>query len=116
MNKLWLLLGNSIYFFARPGIALLLKNETPVAGVLREVREETGLTLNAMTLTDKGSFTCEDQGFKFHYQLFITRVMEPAPLSHHWLEIANAAWIPRHDIEQYKLTAEVTQALLFWPK
>lgn len=152
MKTIWLLIGNIIYFFTRPLIALLLRNskrtrvmvvhkdnillvkgwlgdgswmlpggglhkhETPVAGVLREVREETGLTLKAMTLTDKGTFKCQDRGYNFHYQLFITRIMESVQPTRSRIEIGDVAWVARHDIEQYKVTAEVTQALLFWPK
>ncbi len=93
----------------------LHKHEAPNDGVLREVREEVGISLDASHLSLAGKFVCDEKGFNFKYYLFVCRATELYELRPQLLEISEARWIGRDDLANYKLGSEVIQSLDSWP-
>jgi len=79
------------------------RGEELVAGLLREVREETGLVLKPVTLLKLGKVTVRSKGIVSHLHYFVTSITDSPTLALRRFEIVDAAWL---DLE--KLTKATT--------
>jgi 8-oxo-dGTP diphosphatase len=90
------------------------KGEEPRQAAVREVQEETGLTIDAMKLTDIGNYQHLASGFRFRYQGFYIVIPIAEPLHGRWPEILQAEWTPLQDLSKLKLELSVGVLLDAW--
>ena len=88
--------------------------EDPLAGAIREVREEIGLQLKPSDFTSSGSFQALDDGFSFKYDLYLVELAEKPELQLQRLEILEARWFRRAGAVPLPASPEVAQALANW--
>lgn len=109
MVKSWL--GTSQW--GLPGGGLHSKEE-PVAGALRELHEETGLSLKPSQLKFLYKGTAHHHGLGFRYWCYVAELPETLPIRRQQLEITNVAWRPIADLTEEALTGETWAALTAW--
>lgn len=88
--------------------------EDPLAGAIREVREEIGLQLKPANFTSAGRFKAQDDGFNFTYDLYIVTLPVKPELQLQRLEILEARWFRRAGAVPIPASPEVSQALANW--
>jgi len=66
--------------------------EDRVSGLLREVREEVGVTLDAKQVAYVGTRSYEQHGFWYRYHVYVAYVTQTPKLTLQQPEIAEAAW------------------------
>ena len=99
--------------WALPGGGLH-KGEVDKAGAIREVKEETGLTLQAKHLKPLYSGRTKRHGLSFDFVCFVTKLPAPTKVSKQLLEITDIAWLDLKDLQPNELTADAQQALSTW--
>lgn len=90
----------------------LHQNENPFDGLLREVKEEIGVSLTQQQTKHAFDAFCSDRGLKFHYFAFVAEISEKPKIHRQSLEIAATIWQPLKK-PKVLLTPD-TQALLDW--
>ena len=88
--------------------------EDPLAGAIREVREELGLQLKPADFTSVGQFKARDDGFQFSYDLYIVDLPTKPELQLQRLEILEARWFRRAGAVPLPACPELAQALANW--
>ena len=86
-NGKWVLPGGGLH-----------KGEDPMAGVLRELYEETGVKLDSSTVESGGIVMATDSGLTFRYHRFFAELPGVTFLQEQALEIITAQWVPLAEI------------------
>lgn len=73
--------------------------EAKVAGAIREVREETGLRLEASQLREIHKETAREYGLRFKAVIFEARLSDRPPVTAQRFELVEAAWLPLTALE-----------------
>ncbi len=89
----------------------LHKGEDPVAGVIRETHEETGIRLTAAEVANLGSEPLRVNGASFSCHYFTAALRRPAGLRLQPVEILKADWVEREAMAGMKLGPDVARAL-----
>ena len=89
-------------------------HEDPLAGAIREVREEIGLALKPADFTAVGCFKVRDGGFNFSYDLYIVALAAKPDLQLQRLEILEERWFRRAGAVPEPASPEVSRALASW--
>ncbi len=92
------------------------RGEHPVAGALREVAEETSITLQAKDLKPMYETTGNYRGLKFRYTCYIAHLTKRPPLQKQALEITEITWFPLKKVTAQNTTADTYQAVQTWSK
>jgi 8-oxo-dGTP pyrophosphatase MutT (NUDIX family) len=71
----------------------LHKGEDPVEGVMREVREETGITVNRSSIRKLAVEPYNNRGIHFTCHYFAAELSEQAALKPQPFEISEVAWV-----------------------
>lgn len=96
----------------------LHKNEDPKTGVLRELREETGLVLDEsdIKVLFKDTFT-KERGFSFYVDCFMAHIESPILPKPETAEILKARWITVDDLlKNHSVQPSVISNLEAWLK
>jgi 8-oxo-dGTP pyrophosphatase MutT (NUDIX family) len=109
VTKAWLSDGK----WSLPGGGLH-QGETALAGVSRELQEETGLILKAAVFQSLGSFQFKNHGLVFAYQLFSAQVATLPILNRQRREITELAWLSPGELTAANSAPDVLQALQTW--
>ena len=88
--------------------------EDPLAGAIREVREELGLQLTPKDFVKVGQFAARDDGFNFSYDLYFVDLPTKPELQLQSVEILEARWFRRAGATPIPASPEVAQALANW--
>lgn len=89
--------------------------ESMVEALVREVREELGIMLSTGDCVSYGLRTFAKRRLHFEYELYMVELGELPTLKLQWLEIADAQWFTRTEIETWvHQSPEVSEALLIW--
>ena len=88
--------------------------EDPLAGALREVREELGLQLKPKDFISAGRFQARDEGFNFAYDLYLVDLPVKPELHLQRLEILEARWFRRGGAVPLPACPELAQAIANW--
>ena len=101
-NGQWVLPGGGLH-----------KNEEPVIGALRELREETGIELHAKQLSYEGKHVGrESTGITFTYHLFVATIKEELVPQLQRHEISDAAWVPVTEVLAQNAATLTTRQIL----
>lgn len=92
----------------------LHKDEPAITGVLRELREETGIKLSPESLVSLGTHVYRNSGLRFEYELFRATLPQPLPPSDLPLEIVRAEWVSAETLQQQDCRPDVAAALATW--
>ncbi|MDB5163661.1 MAG: hydrolase [Candidatus Saccharibacteria bacterium] len=111
VTKAWL--GNGKWWLPGGGVK---KGESSTTGVLRELQEETGLTLSQEQLKLLYKDRFNENGLSFPYVCFVAELSEPLPPRPQKLELLETRWIHRHDLDQNNASSDVLSALAAWFK
>lgn len=89
----------------------LHRGEEPTAGVLRETREEIGVSLQAydIRLTSEGEYNGRGLRFKCYY--FVVELLEKPQLKLRTLEISDSRWVTLGDIHAGAYGPDVIAAI-----
>jgi len=104
----WLGSGN----WGLPGGGLH-KGEDSIAGLLREVKEETGIALTKDIVSFCYSSTLVNSGIKFNYDSYEARLDKKPVIKIQKFEIGDYEWIPLDD-SKHQLSIDALQALEHW--
>lgn len=88
--------------------------EDPLAGAIREVREELGLQLKPTDFASAGRFQSRDDGFNFAYDLYLVDLPKKPELHLQRLEILEARWFRRAGAVPLPACPELAQARANW--
>jgi 8-oxo-dGTP pyrophosphatase MutT (NUDIX family) len=89
----------------------LKKGEKPITAAVRELYEETGITVAESSLTKLGSRKHDAYGIKYHADFFCVTLTEKPELKLRRFEILAAAWVPLEQIGEMKLDTDTHSAL-----
>jgi 8-oxo-dGTP pyrophosphatase MutT (NUDIX family) len=104
--KVWL--GNGKWMLPGGG---LHKNEVPLAGALRELKEETGIELKPSRLSFVEERHFSSTGLRFKALFFTAKAPELYRLNPQRLEISSASWVKRSELNKSNASADVLTAL-----
>lgn len=90
------------------------RHETALKAARRELLEETGLDLPAVSFAPSGTFAGSDYGFHFTYDLFITKLPAQRPFRPQPFEITDLAWMTADEVRASGPTADLRAALGRW--
>ena len=89
----------------------LHKGEDPVAGLLREVAEETGIRLAAAQVAPLAFEQYHNRGIHFPCRYFFVELPQEVPLRPQFLEIAAVAWVDRAALNAQSANPDVIAGL-----
>lgn len=92
----------------------LHKGEKPVEGAIREVQEETGITLKPKQLQVLQSGLFKGFGMRFHYDTFLVTLPEIIEGTITQKEIAEMAWTDWRTLTPQNAQYDVVTALAAW--
>ena len=95
----WLLPGGGVH-----------RGEKPETAILRELSEETGITLEPTQVTLLGKYT-QTKGFRYAYHLYSARVENELLLHPQPFEIISAQWVTRSQLQHRKIDQHISTAL-----
>lgn len=104
-NGKWCLPGGGVH-----------KNESNQSGALRELKEETGISLSPDALKSLGTFVYTQHKLNFVYELFGAQVHTPLSLRRQRGEIAEVAWVPAKSLTAHNSNQDVLSALALKPR
>lgn len=96
--------------WALPGGGLH-QGEDAADGVLRELREETGINLNKTNLRHLGQARLSEYGLSFLCERFVAQVDRQLPIKRQWYEITKAAWIDPQELNTKNSIVDVVDLL-----
>ncbi len=88
----------------------LHKSEDPVIGLIRELREETGLTIDPKAIKFLGAKPFKDKGFNFECHYFYCELSQKLPAKPH-LEVREVTWMNLVDLNEHNATPDVLTAI-----
>ena len=89
--------------------------EIPEDGAVREVKEETGITIMPSDLVRIGKGVANEYGLRFDYISFKVEVPELIPPKRQKWELVDAAWLPLPGIlQRTDLSPETRRILSTW--
>jgi 8-oxo-dGTP pyrophosphatase MutT (NUDIX family) len=109
LTKGWLSTGE----WGLPGGGLHRK-ETPLAGALRELYEETGIRLKPKQVKAISPGMADENGLKFKYYPFFAKLTEATPVRKKSFEIVESAWLPIVDINDRNTDQTTIDVLSDW--
>lgn len=83
----------------------LHRGEAPLAGALRELREETGIELPASKVKPLLSNIYRDRGFRFPCHYFVAELPAKPSTTRQKFEVNDLAWLPPRELT--KITANI---------
>lgn len=89
----------------------LHKGEQPLAGLIRELREETGISLRPAAVTPLASQMYKSRGFRFRCHYYFARLQHEETLTPQWLEISELRWIKASELNTRNANADVLAGL-----
>ncbi len=89
----------------------LHKHEDPQTGLIREVFEETGITLDNNKLRQLGAEPFKHHGFSYTCYYFMAELERKPAVKHQRLEIVDSTWAARTDITSQQHSPDVIRAL-----
>lgn len=98
-----------------PGGGLRLR-ESPVQGVLRELREETGLELKRKQVKLLYKTGYAENGLRYRYYCYKTELPKVLPASAQSLEILDVQWVDKGQLNEQNAAQDVLTALSAWSK
>ncbi|MCA9329704.1 NUDIX hydrolase [Candidatus Saccharibacteria bacterium] len=101
--------------FSLPGGGLR-RNEHPLDGAVREVKEEAGIVLLPSELQRIGLFKIKSGGITTRYHLFWVRLSQLPHVKIDHKEIAEARWVCVNDIDNFNLSNSAKKLLLTFSK
>lgn len=108
--KGWLMCNNN---WTLPGGGLHA-GETPLSGMLREVREETGLKIQPKNVRNLGSETIKSKGFRFRLHFYSAPTSGEPEIAMQRFEIIEAKWIDLSTLNSTNAEPDVLRALQLW--
>jgi len=90
----------------------LHKNEDPLVGILRELKEETSITLDKSQLKKSGSKSQQSELLHFDYELFTARMQQITQPQLKGLELTHADWIDAESLNLGNAQRHVIDALM----
>lgn len=94
----------------------LHRNEDPLEGALRELREETGIVAEPAQLTRLYSGWHKEGLLRFYSHFYLLRLPAMVPLTKQRFEIADIRWQPTAELLHMRTRAEVRRALELLPE
>jgi ADP-ribose pyrophosphatase YjhB (NUDIX family) len=94
----------------------LYKGEDAAAGAVRELTQETGLSLEAKDFLELYKDTSRQYGLSFKYICLTAKVSKTEPLHRQLAEVSEAAWIPIKNLSQTPLAPDANDAVQAWLK
>lgn len=91
----------------------LHKGEAPIDGLIREVREEIGITITPSEVDHLYNTVSHSQGFKFQYDCYLLRLSAKPGLVLQPSEITDAQWQPLTG-PTLPVENDVTRAVAWW--
>jgi 8-oxo-dGTP pyrophosphatase MutT (NUDIX family) len=88
--------------------------ETPLSGVVRELHEETGITLAETKLTDLGAAWQDQHWLTFRYRRFYAQLATATPPKRQRWELVDATWLPINELSTANAQAHVLDTLAAW--
>jgi 8-oxo-dGTP pyrophosphatase MutT (NUDIX family) len=93
----------------------LHKGEDPILGAIREVSEETGITLKPKQLKFLYDRMASERGLKFRYRAYVAYLPGMPRVRKQRFELTDIQWLPLADIEGFKtLSPETKHILASW--
>lgn len=88
----------------------LKKNEDPLQGLIREIKEEIDITLKESEIISLGDKPYDHGVFHFHIHYFYATVAEPKEVNTHH-EVKEARWIETDELNADNASEDVLQAI-----
>jgi 8-oxo-dGTP pyrophosphatase MutT (NUDIX family) len=104
--KPWL--GNGKWCLPGGGVH---KNEPTLTAVIRETREEVGITIDSQVCISHGTRPYRQNGLSFNYELFTTDLDAQVPIKKQVLEIFDAQWVAVSSLSDQNANQDVLVAL-----
>lgn len=101
--------------WALPGGGLHSGEDSRV-GAVREVREETGITLQPEQLQYLGSERIKHHGFTYQIERFVAELPQAFSPQPQQFEISQAKWFPLNEIANNRLAIDVENTIKIWSK
>lgn len=92
----------------------LHKNENSIDGALRELKEETNITLKQANLKLIGQFIYSNHGFRFNYDLYRVNLSSLLPIKCQMGEIVDAKWIDVETLKPRNSGPDLLQSLTYF--
>lgn len=99
--------------WALPGGGLH-RGEDPLMGVLRELREETGISVPPEQPRALYEGTYRQNGLKFKYRCYVVGLPNKLPLTPQKIEVASTEWVQRDQLTPANAGQDVLTALDHW--
>lgn len=94
----------------------LHRGEDPLQGALRELKEETGITLDPKALKAKGPARAKEAGLSFAYYQFEARLPKELPLQEQRIEITEATWMPMDQLSKANAPTSTLAMVASWQR
>lgn len=92
----------------------LHRNELSLHGAIRELSEETGISVNAEQVQPLFSGVYHDNGLRTECECFLVELPDPVMLRGQRFEITEATWLPISKITSANVGKDVTEAVGVW--
>jgi len=94
----------------------LHKDELPVAGALRELKEETGILVGKRQLKPLYQGASREHGIHFSFTSFVVELPKLPAIKKQWYEVSKTTWLPLKDVTKINASADTHQAAQAWLK
>jgi len=89
----------------------LRAHETPRMGVLRELREETGISVPEESIRGPEVCMYRENGVTFKYYLFTVRLKHTIPIRLRWPEMIETRWLDHRTLSSHVANDDVLDAV-----